>query len=513
MLLQKMGCYQRLIILTFFVLLFLNKNALAGYRLACRYFDTTSSSQNTSFLHPGLPWLWARGEQNEYIYVEGKKIDGFFEVSSMNGKSSLPFSKFRPVIYENSSEGAKKYCKNALRKAFPHSYYKKRILNVAVKSSFLSMNFLSPVFSTNNQQQGGEIDRVVIFGDSLSDQGNLKNWLRVFPPEPYFAGRFSNGPNWVDYMQMVTGVAIQNWAVGGSLSSPHLDDEFDQLTFKESAYLSAQLAITGNIGNEIEKYKKLINEETIKKIDSTLFVIWIGGNDYFTWLDSVKDADIFIDVPNNPRAGSNTIINAVTRSIDSHLRTLYKAGARKFMVVNLPDLGTTPKILDNKSYHLNIKEPASKRVISLSEGLTRISKTHNYLLKQIANAFRDEYSDTKLTIIEADRVMEDSFELLEQFSKAKELDFGFDKTFVKEFYHEQKFSIINKACYTSKFFSTPTKFTCEAPNSKLFWDSIHPTTYPHCLFANYIHKNLSKVGFFYTASTKDYLGICNPELL
>jgi phospholipase/lecithinase/hemolysin len=41
-------------------------------------------------------------------------------------------------------------------------------------------------------------ERLVVFGDSLSDNGNTFAVSGV-PGFPYFEGRYSNGPNWVDY--------------------------------------------------------------------------------------------------------------------------------------------------------------------------------------------------------------------------------------------------------------------------------------------------------------------------
>lgn len=45
-------------------------------------------------------------------------------------------------------------------------------------------------------------ERLVVFGDSLSDNGNALFLDPLFfmpPTPPYFNGRFSNGLNWVDY--------------------------------------------------------------------------------------------------------------------------------------------------------------------------------------------------------------------------------------------------------------------------------------------------------------------------
>jgi phospholipase/lecithinase/hemolysin len=46
--------------------------------------------------------------------------------------------------------------------------------------------------------------RLVVFGDSLSDNGNPL-FLFSLPQPPYYKGRWSNGPNWVDYFPSVAG--------------------------------------------------------------------------------------------------------------------------------------------------------------------------------------------------------------------------------------------------------------------------------------------------------------------
>ncbi|MHC5830296.1 MAG: SGNH/GDSL hydrolase family protein, partial [Nostoc sp.] len=48
-------------------------------------------------------------------------------------------------------------------------------------------------------------DQLYVFGDSLSDTGNIYNATyatgKPYPASPpYFEGRFSDGPIWVDYL-------------------------------------------------------------------------------------------------------------------------------------------------------------------------------------------------------------------------------------------------------------------------------------------------------------------------
>ena len=60
--------------------------------------------------------------------------------------------------------------------------------------------------------------RIVAFGDSLSDNGNLYA-LRggTFPPSPpYFAGRGTNGPVAVEYLSTALGIPLLDFAVYGA---------------------------------------------------------------------------------------------------------------------------------------------------------------------------------------------------------------------------------------------------------------------------------------------------------
>jgi phospholipase/lecithinase/hemolysin len=67
---------------------------------------------------------------------------------------------------------------------------------------------------------------LVVFGDSLSDNGNTFSVVGL-PKPPYYMGRWTNGPNWVDYFSQIAGIPdvtafLQNrgtnFAVGGSTS-------------------------------------------------------------------------------------------------------------------------------------------------------------------------------------------------------------------------------------------------------------------------------------------------------
>lgn len=85
-----------------------------------------------------------------------------------------------------------------------------------IRASLLAVvvvaTIIGPLTSTRGLAQG----RVVVFGDSLSDNGNLFAQTGQ-PPAPYFQGRFSNGPVWVEQLFGPLNSPIQGTGVAGNV--------------------------------------------------------------------------------------------------------------------------------------------------------------------------------------------------------------------------------------------------------------------------------------------------------
>ena len=62
------------------------------------------------------------------------------------------------------------------------------------------------------------VDRIVAFGDSYADDGNLFELLGIPRPAVYGNGRFSNGTNFVDTMALLLAVPVDNFAIGGAFT-------------------------------------------------------------------------------------------------------------------------------------------------------------------------------------------------------------------------------------------------------------------------------------------------------
>lgn len=158
--------------------------------------------------------------------------------------------------------------------------------------------------------------RLVVFGDSLSDTGNVYETAQAFgqdfpPSPPYFDGRFSDGPVWVEYLALDLGLAFDpdtNYAWGGAESG---DDDFS---------IFAQT--TPGLLTQVDDFRG--DAAALGPFDDTLFCIWIGGNDYLG--------------AGNPAAVVDTVIG----NIDTALGRLADAGATRVALVNLPPLGSVP---------------------------------------------------------------------------------------------------------------------------------------------------------------------------
>jgi outer membrane lipase/esterase len=63
------------------------------------------------------------------------------------------------------------------------------------------------------------VDRIVAFGDSYADDGNLFQLLNIPRPAVYPNGRFSNGTNFIDTMALLLNVPVDNFAIGGAFTN------------------------------------------------------------------------------------------------------------------------------------------------------------------------------------------------------------------------------------------------------------------------------------------------------
>ena len=277
---------------------------------------------------------------------------------------------------------------------------------------------------------------IVVFGDSLSDTGNVahlsedKYGVRIPGPAAYYTdGRFTDGYDTVPAAQKYFGVWIEQFAASLP-SKPVIKNSLDGgtdyaygfattgkgtgvLTFGPSDSLSVNV---NNIGQQITDYLATHPKITNK----TLFVVWGGAIDV---LHATSTADVI-------KAAIQQVLN-IQRLID--------AGGTQFIIPNLPPLGATPRL--NGSPTTSI--PA-----------TQLSVLYNDLLATGVTVLNNIYRWRHPALIQLD-----VFGLFNQIIASP-----------------ASFSLVDISD------SSQGVYTVD-PDTFLFWDSIHPTSRGHNILA------------------------------
>jgi phospholipase/lecithinase/hemolysin/uncharacterized protein YhjY with autotransporter beta-barrel domain len=163
---------------------------------------------------------------------------------------------------------------------------------------------------------------LLIFGNSLSDTGNSYALSPIVAPgcgptppsPPYFHGRFSNGPNWVDYTSQNLDISVENYAVGGAMSNNQ--------NYPPSGIYAGLGGLFQQIGRFQQADGKISENQTV--------ILEIGNND-------------FLNVLSNPTAASFTLASLrLLGDISETVPVIQDFGAERIVVWNLPPLGQAP---------------------------------------------------------------------------------------------------------------------------------------------------------------------------
>ena len=174
---------------------------------------------------------------------------------------------------------------------------------------------------------------LVVFGDSLSDTGNVfaastsDPSLQSDPPSPpYFQGRMSNGPVWAEHLADRLGAERPAANLNGGLNFAYAGATTD---FGFRRHLS--LAVPGqtqgiaNVGQQIEDFLAVHQRFT----PDQLVVLWAGANDLLQ-ASLARPAD------------SASVVTRGIGNLQQHLRTLEAHDARRVLVPNQIDASDTP---------------------------------------------------------------------------------------------------------------------------------------------------------------------------
>ena len=252
-------------------------------------------------------------------------------------------------------------------------------------------------------------NQLVVFGDSLSDTGNTFAAAGV-PQPPYYDGRWTNGLNWVDYFAPMAGLPPAtaylryggtNFAVGGATSE------------YATGEIATYIAVSGGYINP-----------------NNLYVLWIGANDFEAGLTPQQTLEF----------------------IQTEIVSLTLAGAKHFIVVNVPDISLTP----------DVRAAGGATIAAAKQFVTTVDVGLQNVLPYLGLILGRDISLVDVNLLFNELV-------------SNPAAFGFANS-------------------TGAAFDPQTGVELPSPNLYVFWDGFHPTTNAHRLAAQTILTALSGAG-------------------
>jgi outer membrane lipase/esterase len=303
---------------------------------------------------------------------------------------------------------------------------------------------LSSTLPASQAAAQSQYSSITIFGDSLSDPGNIPKFFFGFnyPPPPYFENQFSNGPVYGKYLDGLFGISssLSDFAIGGAKSGA---GNIGGLPGNPTIGLP-----NAGIDGEISYY--LQHNPRPSKTD--LFIVWGGANDYFG--DQASLGHLIGNPLKQYLLGPSGPVTLTVGNLVDDIRRLAAIGVRNFVIPNLPDLGATPSF--------------NGQALTKSQGQT-LASTHNQALAAAMGALQQQLH-VNITIVDIGTVFSDLL--------ANPAKYGVDPNHIAD------------QCIQSP--------ACVAEHQHyVFWDDVHPT--------GFVQQTLAEV-FFATLSAPTTIG-------
>lgn len=258
-------------------------------------------------------------------------------------------------------------------------------------------------------------DRLVVFGDSLSDNGNLylATGGATPPSPPYFQGRFSSGPVWTELLGF--NAANFTGSVSGSINYAFGGSRTDASTTPPPGMLAQLGAYTGRGGRFGQ---------------GDLVTVLGGANDIFQTL-------ALAGASSAPLAYMNTVTNTASSNVNTLVNAVAGAGAGTILVANLPKLSLTPQF----------RSPAGAPAAGLADAA---AGNFNSTLLTKLNATAAAQPGSNIILMDLFRIGD--------VIAANPSDFGFTN--------------VTDKCFTGTS-------VCASPDTYFYFDDVHPTAAGH----------------------------------
>jgi phospholipase/lecithinase/hemolysin len=296
-------------------------------------------------------------------------------------------------------------------------------------------------------------DRIVVFGDSLSDPGNAYYLLGteltppyetldtlLIPDAPYAVSghNFSNGPTWIEQL-------ARTLDLKSSVGPAFADDTHGHNRGTNYAVGGACARNRGSGIDLTDQVNVYLSRGPAAARGDDLYVIEFGSND-------VRDAIAALALDLSGGA-STDIITAALSTIADNIVSLYASGARTLLIGNAPDLSLTPAIRT-----LDVISPGSAMAAAIIAA--RFNASLDRLIAQL---------DTQLPGISITKfdIYNGLFDIVADPGR-------------------YRLDNVTDACVMPNV----PPYSCRNAKRYLFWDGIHPTKTGHGVFARFARDAL-----------------------
>ncbi|KAF9914751.1 hypothetical protein BX616_007639 [Lobosporangium transversale] len=265
------------------------------------------------------------------------------------------------------------------------------------------------------------LKKLVVFGDSFSESGNVyKLSNKTWPPPFYYKGRFSNGPAWPDYVVKARNYQVVNYAYGGATTD---SDLVQGLTGQNSNIL---------VPGFLQQLDIYASKYAQRAIAESVFVINFQGNDFF------------FDISLDP--------SAVVDRIHTGIKRLVSMGARRILVIQNQNIGLIPYAITNTS---------------LADAYSKKAKEEQAEFGIFAAEVKEEYGSL---------AGPGSLRTCNFHDKEKAKIAFFDLTkFFAYLYQPKELRRLGITDVTHGCVSIDYKNVCKNPGKHFFWDAFHPS--------------------------------------
>ncbi|GAB2293445.1 hypothetical protein Dimus_027644 [Dionaea muscipula] len=337
--------------------------------------------------------------------------------------------------------------------------------------SFGVLLVLVLVVGKNDAQAQPLVPALIIFGDSSVDSGNNNHLPTLFKADfpPYgrdfinstATGRFCNGKLATDITADTLGFTSyppaylspqatgENLVIGANFASAASGYDDTTAILNHAIPLSRQL----------EYYKKyqtklstLVGRSNAKSIlTGAIYLIGAGSSDFIQ--------NYYVNPLLNKVYTPERYASKLSGIFSVFVKDLYKLGARRIGVTNLPPLGCLPATITLFGDHQN--DCVAK--------LNTVAQRFNKKLNETGAQLTKQYPDLKLVVF---NIYEPAYELI-----LRPQDFGFAES--------------RKACCGTGVIETTiflcnslSTGTCRNATEYVFWDAVHPSEAANELLAN-----------------------------